>query len=174
MPPFFTIIYTQWPPIVAFSIKIFQRNQKCVKIAWILCSFAPNDSSFWICHLMSHMTPFYARRLSLLVPWFDASVWAPLSLLYVSAPPRGRDCVPKQWKFQVWSYITTKGPDLKSSLRVFSQISSKHSYLQVPSGNFPLNNRTNLSFEVFLTGVVIYILNSIVRLHQKGFSCFHY
>ena len=44
--------------------------------------------------------------------------------------------------------ITTKGPDLKSSLRVSSQISSKHTYLLVPSGNLPLNNRANFYFEV--------------------------
>ena len=52
-------------------------------------------------------------------------------------------------------YITTKGPDLKSSLRVYSQISSKHTYYLPESSQweFPLNNRANLSFEVFLTGV---------------------
>ena len=44
--------------------------------------------------------------------------------------------------------ITTKGPDLKSSLRVSSQISSKHTYLLVPSGNLPLNNMANFYFEV--------------------------
>ena len=41
--------------------------------------------------------------------------------------------------------ITTKGPDLKSSLRVSSQISSKHTYLL---GNLPLNNRANFYLEV--------------------------
>ena len=96
MPPFFTTFYTQWPQLLLFSVKIFQQNQKCVKIAWILCNFMPNDPLFWICHLMSHMThtPFLEENCH----WWslDLIVWAPLSLLYVSAPPRGRDCVPKQ------------------------------------------------------------------------------
>ena len=55
-------------------------------------------------------------------------------------------------------YIKTKGPDLKSSLRVSAQISSKHTYLQVPSGNFPLKNRPiSILKSRFLTGVIIYI-----------------
>ena len=97
MPLFFTTSYTQWPPIVAFSVKIFQRNQKCVKLPGfcaISCQITP---FFWICHLLSQMThPLFARKLSLMVPRFDASVWASLSLSYVSAPPRVKNCVPKQ------------------------------------------------------------------------------
>ena len=85
---FFTTFYTQWPPVVGFSVKIFQRNQKCVKIAWILCNFAPNDPPFLdLSPNESNDPPLFARKLSLMVPQFDASVWAPLSLLYVSAPP---------------------------------------------------------------------------------------
>ena len=41
---------------------------------------------FRICH---PMTPFFARKLSPIAPWFDASVGAPPSFLYVSAPPPG-------------------------------------------------------------------------------------
>ena len=43
-------------------------------IAQILCNFTPNE-------------PFFARKLLLIAPRFDASVGAPLSLLYVSFPP---------------------------------------------------------------------------------------
>ena len=156
MPPFFTTFYTQWPPIVAFSVKIFQRNQKCVKLPGFCAISCQMTPLFWICHLMSQMThPLFARKLSLMVPRFDASVWAPLSLLYVSAPPRGRDCVPKQHgSFKFGHNITTKGPDLKSSLRVSSQISSKHTYLLVPSGNLPLNNPGGGGvLELFFDGV---------------------
>ena len=34
------------------------------------------------------MTPLFERKLSLIATWFDASVGAPKSLLYVRAPPR--------------------------------------------------------------------------------------
>ena len=113
----------------------------------ISCQMTP---LFWICHLMSQMIrPLFARKLSLMVPQFDASVWAPLSLLYVSAPPRGGTVFPNNMEVSsLVINITTKGHDLKSSLRVSSQISSKHTYLLVPSGNLPLNNRANFYFEV--------------------------
>ena len=71
--------------------------------------------------------------------------------------------------------ITTKGPDLKSSLRVSSQISSKHTYLLVPSGNLPLNNRANFYFEVKIPDWCYNLYPQFnLRLHQKGFSCFHF
>ena len=108
----------------------------------------PNNPFFFgfVTYWVKWPTPFLARKLSLMVPRFDASVWASLSLSYVSAPPRERErlCSQTTWKFEVWSY----GPDLKSSLRVLTFSMSKHTYLLVPSGNFPLNNRANLNFEV--------------------------
>ena len=111
------------------------------------------------------MTPLFARKLSLLVPWFHASVGAPLSLLYVSTPPKREGLCSQTTCMEVSSVIIyyNKGAWPQIIIRVSSQI-SKHTYLQVPSGIFPLdNNRTNLSFEVFLTGVITYILNLIVR-----------
>ena len=149
MPLFFTTSYTQWPPIVAFSVKIFQRNQKCVKLPGfcaISCQITP---FFWICHLLSQMThPLFARKLSLMVPRFDASVWASLSLSYVSAPPRERerDCVPKQHESLKFDHMGLTSNH--QMLRVLTFSMSKHTYLLVPSGNFPLNNRANLNFEV--------------------------
>ena len=210
MRPFFTTFYTQWPPVVAFSVKIFQRDQKCVRIAWILCNFMPNDPLFSICHLMSQMThPFLQENCHwwsldlmhqyehlchfcmLVLPQEGGTVFPnnmEVSSLIVytgwknvyfpgSKPnfPQFELCfyvqkgkispkipkIPSTYQYFLGMsfpnspffltmivYITTKGPDLKSSLRVSSQISSKHTYLLVPSGKFPLNNRANLYFEV--------------------------
>ena len=146
MPLFFTTSYTQWPPIVAFSVKIFQRNQKCVKLPGfcaISCQITPffGFVTYWV----KWPTPFLQENCH----------WWSLNLMHQYEHPchfrmlvlpqeRERLCSQTTWKFEVWSY----GPDLKSSLRVLTFSMSKHTYLLVPSGNFPLNNRANLNLEV--------------------------
>ena len=56
--------------------------------------------------------------------------------MLVPPPQEGGTVFNKMEVSNLIIYITTKGPDLKSSLRVSSQI-SKHTYLQVPVGIFP-------------------------------------
>ena len=176
MPPFFTTFYTQWPPIVAFSVKIFQRNQKCVKIAWILCNFMPNDPLFgFVTWWVKWPTPFLQENCH----WWSLELMHqyehPCHFCMLVLPQEG-GTVPKQHgSFKFGHKYYNKGADLKSSLRVSSQISSKHTYLLVPSGIYPwtIGPISTLKSR-FLTGVIIYILNLIVRLHQKGFNCFHF
>ena len=60
------------------------RCENFFKNARILCNFTPNDPPF---SDLSPNDPFFTRKLSPIAPWFDASVGAPPSFLYVSAPP---------------------------------------------------------------------------------------
>ena len=122
MPPFFTTSYTQWPPIVAFSVKIFHRNKKCVKLPGfcaISCQITP---LFWICHLMSQMThPFLQENCH----WWSLNLMHqyehPCHFRMLVLPQKRGTVFPNDMKVSSSIiYITTKGPDLKSSLRVLT------------------------------------------------------
>ena len=94
---FYTLFTPNDPHLLLFLSKFSSEIKNVLKLPGFCAISCQMTPLFWICHLMSQMThPLFARKLSLMVPRFDASVWAPLSLLYVSAPPRGRDGVPKQ------------------------------------------------------------------------------
>ena len=97
MPTFLQLFTHNDPQLLLFLSKFSSEIKNVLKLPGFCAISCQMTPLFWICHLMSQMThSLFARKLSLMVPLFDASVWAPLSLLYVSAPPRGRDCVPKQ------------------------------------------------------------------------------
>ena len=80
---------------------------------------SPNESN----------NPLFARKLSLMVPWFDASVGAPPSLLYVILPQEGGTVFPNNMEVSglicynkgAWPQIIRRYP-------------SDIIYLQVPSG----------------------------------------
>ena len=95
--PFLQLFTPNDPQLLLFLSKFSSEIKNVLKLPGFCAISGQMTPFFWICHLMSQMThPLFARKLSLMVPRFDAPVWAPMSLLYVSAPPRGRDCVPKQ------------------------------------------------------------------------------
>ena len=87
MTPYFGL-YNQNFPAKSSIFKTFCKSQQKFEIAQILCNFIPNDSPLFVFlgSVAQWPTFFFARNLSLIAPWYDASVGAPPSILYASAP----------------------------------------------------------------------------------------
>ena len=80
---------------ISSNLRKFCKSQRkisliIVKIARILCNFTPNDPPF---SDLSPNDPLFCKKIVTDSPLIDASVGAPPSFLYVSAPPPGVKCL---------------------------------------------------------------------------------